>query len=494
MKRKFKMNSSYEPSRNAIELSRATMNNDSPTRVHDWESIYLALERMNLLVQPNSDVLGHLVRMGELGMCSDNGVPKFLAPGRHILWSPYNAYKGNVPISQKFIQLGENLQIVTIDNSEIGLSTSMGKNILLEPGQHILTAPQRYIKSERVDKNYVHLGTHHWISVPVGNVAVAFNQGKKIIITPDPLKVAPEHEQYIHCTKGQMFKIDSPTFMFNEATGFKSTQMEEIQLAELKVNTSEMISLNVAGSIRYQIVDPVRAFLMTEDVVDDIRIQARATLTSVFAKLSIDEIASSIASTNLTSKKDHSNIPQDMLHHATNIFMEEFQHVVSNWGVDARLINITNMQLENATFREAVQARAQQNLQANTRLSVVATQTETELQEADRNRRKQIIEAEAKAESIRRLADAEVYSAKKKSEAAKELSNEPLARELALMDAQAKIAGNLGDKTVITDMNLGGYGVRGTLGQTMWLKQDKARPLSLIQEDPQPMMAKSAAI
>src|SRR5204863_9517837 len=103
---------------------------------------------------------------------------------------------------------GHNIQIVTIDNSEIGLSTKMGENILLEPGQHILIAPHRYVKAEPVDKNYVHLGTHHRISVPVSNVAVAYNEGKKIIITPVPLKVDAAHQEYIFCTNGQMFKID----------------------------------------------------------------------------------------------------------------------------------------------------------------------------------------------------------------------------------------------------------------------------------------------
>lgn len=445
----------------------------SPTRVRNTETIYDALRRMDLLVASNSESIGHLVRHGELGMCSDNGVPKFLAPGRHVLLSPWNSYKGNVDISNKFITHGHNIQIVTIDNSEIGLSTKMGENILLEPGQHILTAPQRFVKAEPVDKNYVHLGTHHRVSVPVGNVAVAYNEGKKIIITPVPLKVDADHEEYIVCTHGKMFTINSPTFMFDPKIGFKSIQLEDIELKELTVNTSEMVPFNVIGSVRYQITDPVRAFLMTEDVVADIIEQARATLTSVFSQLLMDEIASSVASTNVSNVKDKHPIPQSMLHHATEIFMKEFQYVVSNWGVDAKLINITSMQPVNAGFRDAIQSRAQQNLQANTQLSVVATQTETQLQEADRNRRKQIIEAEAKAEVTRRLADAEVYRAERQAEAARKLAEEPLAKELALMEAQAKIAGNLGDKTVITDMRLGGYGIQGTAGQMMWLQDNR---------------------
>ncbi|HTM63197.1 MAG TPA: SPFH domain-containing protein [Gammaproteobacteria bacterium] len=457
------------------EIEPVALPDHHPTRVGDNESIYDALDRMGLLRQPNSWSTGHLVRKGEVGMCSDNGVPVFLAPGRHILWSPYNAYKGNATISDKMIRLGQNIEIVTIDQSEIGLSVAKGKNILLEPGQHILQAPQRYVKSVATNQNYVRLGTHHRISVPIGNVAVAYNEGRKLIITPVPLLVDKAHEEYIICTDGKMFTINSPTFMFDPASGFKSIQMEDIALQSLTVNTSEMISLSVVGSVRYQIVDPVRAFLMTENVEEDIVKQANATLTSVFSQLSIDEIASSIASTNVQNMKgkEGSQIPHDMLHHATDLFMREFQEIVRGWGVDAKIVNITSLQLVNETFRQAVQSRAEQSMQANTKLAVVKAQTDVELQEADRNRQKTIIDAEAKAEAIRKIADADVYAAVKKAECAKSLASEPLAERLAIMKAQSEIVGNLGDKTIITDLKLGSYGLRDLGGQMMWLNSQE---------------------
>jgi len=449
-------------------------NDYQETRVLDNESLYDALSNRGLLVEPNGGVAGHLVRAGELGMSSDNGVPYFLAPGRHILWSPLNAYKGNVSITDKKIELG-NIQIITIDKSEIGLSVNKGEHILLGPGQHILQAPQRFLKSEKIDKSYIKLGTHHWISVPVGNVAVAYNQGKKIIITPVPLKVDSDHEEYIHCTSGQMFKTQSPTFNFDEKTGFKSIQMEDIQLEQLTVNTSEMISLSVVGSVRYQITDPVRAFLITEDVVEDIKKQALATLTSVFSQLSIDEIATSLAATNTSSIKSKNEIiPHDMLHHATNLFMKEFQTVVKMWGVEATLVNITSLQLVNETFRSVVQSRAQKSMEANTQLAVAGTQTDVEIQQATRQKQKKMIEAEGEAGAIKTIADAKLYAAMKQTEAAKCLSEQPLAMKLSLMEGQANIASKLGDKTVITDFKLGNYGLKGGNGQMLFFDKQKA--------------------
>tara|TARA_R110000868_G_scaffold210193_10_gene460230 strand:- start:89 stop:1579 length:1491 start_codon:yes stop_codon:yes gene_type:complete len=471
----------YSPLTEMQPLSKEREVAHHPTRVGDNETLYEALDRMGLLRQANSSAFGHLVRKGELGMCSDNGVPLFLAPGRHVLWSAYNSYKGNVPISRNMIQLGQNLQIVTIDNSEIGLSTSKGANILLVPGQHILQAPQRYVKSERVDKNYVHLGTHHRISVPVGNVAVAYNEGRKVIITPEDLNVDDAHRDYIVFTKGKMFMVDSPTFVFDPQAGFKSIQMEDIQLEKLTVNTSEMFALDVVGSVRYQISDPVRAFLLTEDVEGDIKKQAYATLTAAFSQLSINEIASSLASTHVSKGKEERNdIPHDMLHHATALFMEEFQSVVKGWGVEAKLVNITSMQLQNKTFTDSIQSRAQQSMQANTRLEVVAAESDAILQEAERNRKKQVIEAEGKSEAIRKLADANVYADEKRAEGARLLSTEPLARELALMDGHAKIMHELGDKTTIiaSDYNLGNYSASSASGQTMWLSRNNSERLS----------------
>lgn len=453
-------------------------NNHPATRVADDSTLYDTLDAQGILVQPNSSVFGHLVRQGEVGMCSDNGKPYFLAPGRHILWSPLNKFKGSAKISDTRIKNGK-VEIITVDRSQIGLYTDKGDNKLLEPGQYVLHQPQVFQKFEQVNKDYVKLGTHHRISVPIGNVAVAYNEGKRIIITPEPLKVDDAHKDYIICTDGKMFTIDSPTFIFNQQTGFQSVQMEDLQLDELVVNTSEMISLSVEGSVRYQIKDPVRAFLKTDGLIDDIKRQAYATLTSVFSQLSINEIASSLATTTTThtrgkGKEKAEDAPHDMLHHATSLFMKEFESVVEKWGVEAQLVNISKMRLVDKTFRDTVQSRAQQSMDANTRLAVVEIQTDVELQEADRKRQKAIIDAEGQAEAVKRAADARVYAAQKDAEAAKLLTEQPLAERLAVMKGQAEIASALGDKTVITDMKLGEYGVKGTQGQMLWLHQRDA--------------------
>jgi regulator of protease activity HflC (stomatin/prohibitin superfamily) len=427
-----------------------SMSPNHDSRVADNETLYTALQRMGLLRPANRNFGGYLIRAGEIGMSSDNGQPFFLAPGRHTLWSPLNAYKGRAPISQKMISLGENIQIVTVEQDEIGLSKANGRYIILQPGQHVLRSPQRYVESKRVDTNYVHLGVHHRISVPVGNVAIAHDNGRKIIITPEKLHVNEGDNAYIRCTNGEMYIVDSPTFRFDPAAGFKSIQMEDIQLNQLVVNTSEMIPLNVVGAVRYKIIDPVQAFLRTEDVEGDIVKQAYATLTSVFSQLSINEIANSLASTIVASEKGKEDAaPHDMLHHATDLFMREFRDIVRDWGVEAKLVNITSLQPKDEAFRKALQSRAEQSMSANSNLAVVAAQTEVVIQEAERNKRKAMIDA-----------DARVYAAEKEAEAAAKLANQPLAQELAIMRGKAEIARSYGNNTVFTSADMGGYSLR----------------------------------
>ncbi len=321
----------------------AVLVDDSPTRVRDGESLYDALKRMGILFDSNVALGIHLIEQGRIGMSIYNGKPYFLGPGQHTLWSGFHHYLGEASISDKIIRHGDKVTIVTIDQGELGLSTLPGKNIILEPGQHIMMAPHKYLSSAPINTNYVKLGTHHRISVPVGSVAIAYNDGKKIILSPTPLKVDAEHSKHLIVTNDEVYKIDSATFRFDPANGFKSVQMEDMQLQELTVNTREMISLKVVGSVRYQIVDPVRAFLMTEDVVADIQEQAKAVLTSVFSKLSIDEVASSLAAIGVHTKGGKEELSEDMLHHATKLFMDEFSIIVRKWGVEANLINITSM-------------------------------------------------------------------------------------------------------------------------------------------------------
>lgn len=104
-------------------------------------SLYDALARMHLLERPSipRGMGWNLIREGEIGLAMLNGSPKFLAPGRHTFWSPLNSMVEVVSITKKLIEIGP-IQVVTINQGELGLSLRNGETILLDPGRYILRA------------------------------------------------------------------------------------------------------------------------------------------------------------------------------------------------------------------------------------------------------------------------------------------------------------------------------------------------------------------
>ena len=433
-----------------------------------------ALKLLGLLKEPSSPkgIGMHLIREGELGLSLNNGRPYFLAPGRHTLWSPLNKFIKRVSITDKYISLGP-IQIVTLEQGELGLSKKNGENIILtEPGRYILVAPHVFVKTVAANEEYIELGTHHRISVPQGYVAIAFVAGKQIIISPNDTK----HGPYI---------TDSPTFLFDPEdpnAGFQSTQIKETKLEELVVNTKENIAVKVIGIIRYHINNPHIAFFEIENVHAAIKLQAEATLTSVFAQLSIDQISTSLSTTNVSSlkgkEKESDVVPSDFIHTATDLFIKEFKNVVEKWGVVLDNLNILGMSFVEESFRDTLRHRAEKWMNAGTDLANVKLVNDVATSTTEREKRQRIIQAESEAEAIRIKADAKLYEADKHAEAAEILSQTPLASQLALLNAQKEIVEKMGDKTVFISHDLAvavgaAYGNQGMRGMTLFNQNNR---------------------
>lgn len=435
--------------------------------VGSHENIYEALEKRGLLVRPRFPAsLGlHLIKDGEIGLCLDNGHPKFLMGGaRYTFWSIFNKFLGTKSLTEKVIQLGS-IQIVTINQGEIGLSVKNGVNKILEPGRYIFRAPHQFVKSVPLNEPYIELGTHRRITVPAGHVAIAFDKGKQIIITPEQTKEGP-------------YTTDSPTFSFDPATGFKSTQIEEIKLDKLSVNTNEMIALNVVGLIRYQIVDPQKAFFNVDKVHEAIKLQAESTLTSVFAQLSIDKVGTGLSTSNVAQKTDQT--PHDLIHEATDLFIKEFKKVVLDWGIDLKTLNILSMEPTDRAFLDTLRMRAQKRIEADTNLVNLKATNEVALQQSEREAKQKALVARGEADAIKIKADAELYAAEQAQKAAKMLEAQPLAAHLAVLKGQADVARAMGNNTVFMphNMGLGQYGIKDAAGRMFFGQvnaQDQAK-------------------
>ena len=227
---------------------------DMNIRLPANRSLYDELEQRNLLERPGlaSGIGLNLIQDGQLGLAMFNRSPKFLAPGRYTFLSPFNHLIRVVSITDKLITLG-NIQIVTVNQGELGLSLRNGESILLDPGRYILTAPHVFDKSTPANAQYIELGTYRRITVPVGFVAVAFDIGKQIIIRPEDTESGP-------------FETNSPTFLFDKKTGFQSVQLQVRELDQLVVNTRDGITIIAKGLITYRIHDPRIAFMTVQDI------------------------------------------------------------------------------------------------------------------------------------------------------------------------------------------------------------------------------------
>jgi len=417
---------------------------DDGIRVRPNVSLYDELNQRHLLKYPWFPTgLGfHLITDGQLGLAMMNQTPKFLAPGRHTFWSPFDHLVGVANITDKLITLG-NIQIVTINQGELGLSRRNGETILLDPGRYVLRAPHIFEKSTEANAQYIELGTYRRITVPVGYVAVAFDIGKQIIVRPEDTESGP-------------FETNSPTFLFDKRTGFQSVQLQVRELDELKVNTRDGITIIARGLITYRIHDARAAFMTVQDIHGAVKRAAEATLTSLFLNASIDEIAPPVPQ-KLTEKNlitlQTANDNENFNQHIRDAFLHDFSHKVNKWGIELQDLNIEKLEFD-GNVKDLLRKRAQARVETATSLANMRSQTDIAMQEAERHKQQAQIQAEAQASVTRTKADADFYAAERHAQAAKLLQEVPLSAQLELKRLDVEMIKATGERTTFMPMNM----------------------------------------
>ncbi|CAF1003084.1 unnamed protein product [Adineta steineri] len=441
---------------------------DDDIRIHTDRSLYDELDQRHLLKHPRHPVgLGfHLIRDGQLGLAMLNQTPMFLAPGRHTFWSPFDHLTGVANITDKLITLG-NIQIVTINQGELGLSRRNGETILLDPGRYVLIAPHTFEKSTEANAQYIELGTYRRITVPIGYVAVAFDIGKQIIIRPEDTESGP-------------FETNSPTFLFDKQTGFQSVQLQVRELDELKVNTRDGITITARGLITYRIHDPRAAFMTVQDIHGAVKRAAEATLTSLFLNAAIDEIAPPVPTKpkeneliNLKIATESENFNQ----HIRQAFIHDFSHKVNQWGIDLQDLNIEKLEFD-SSVKDLLRKRAQARVETATSLSNMCSQTDIAMQQANREKQQAQIQAEAEAFVTRTKADADFYAAERHAQAAKILQEVPLSAQLELKRLDVEMIKATGERTTFMPLNMriGDIGMTDKRsGQMYWASSDATK-------------------
>ncbi|AYV85671.1 MAG: SPFH domain / Band 7 domain containing protein [Satyrvirus sp.] len=380
------------------------------TIILDNETIYDALQRRKLLRTPGPfSIFGvHLVSQGQIGLSMHNGNPMFLYPGRYTFLSAYTHFVGVSNITDALIRLGP-IEIVTINQGEIGLSMKNGENILLDPGRYILTAPHIFVNKTSANQNYIKLGTYVRLVCPKNAIFIAFDQGKQFIISSEDTKNGP-------------FETTSPTFNFNPETGMKSTQLQVKELDVLKVNTKDGITITTKGLLTYIVRDPYLAFIVVNNIDLSLKRTAESILTNIFLNISIDQIAPSVPSADGKQKKpilvreQHLDENEDFSRYIRNTFLHDFKTLVSGWGVE--ITNLTIEQLDyDKNIGDLLRKRAQARLETATNLANMFSQTEIAVQEAHREYESKKIKSEAESNAVKIASDAEFYRKKRQAEA-----------------------------------------------------------------------------
>eukprot|EP01138_Halocafeteria_seosinensis_P003298 gb/GECG01003373.1/.p1 GENE.gb/GECG01003373.1/~~gb/GECG01003373.1/.p1 ORF type:complete len:320 (+),score=22.05 gb/GECG01003373.1/:1-960(+) len=119
---------------------------------------------------------------GEIGIAEMDGYPVVLHPGRHCINDPLFSFIKRAPVTEAHIQ-HSNIHIITVPKNSIGLCTCDGIPHLLEPGRHVVNN-SRFTFTGFVDatKEHIYLGSKHRIIVPAGKIGLGVERGESLFL------------------------------------------------------------------------------------------------------------------------------------------------------------------------------------------------------------------------------------------------------------------------------------------------------------------------
>jgi len=410
-----------------------------------------------------------LINQGQLGFSINNGRPELLLPGRHLLMSPLNQYKGTFSRGDDLIRV-EPITIVRVQEGSVGLALNGAAPEVLLPGLHIRNnAAFKFERTVGIDEELIQFYTIKLLTVRSGGVRVCFANGKVQVF----------HEG--------RYAINSGTFNIG---GRINTQQTNIRFDKHPVLLDGGINLLVEGLLTYQVTDVERLIheLGDTNLERTIKDITKAELARVFAGLHLEQISSAsnnqplsdekqlqqLANANATGDDVSSMLGKGQgMHHGSpesaegetrmwicGQVIKAISPIVTAWGV-----KIKNFQLESTNIADykyaseyeaasLAMAKAKADLRARhaTNKIVLAT-AEVKAQslriEAEGRKNAAIIEAEGVAEARR-------IDAKARNEAAKMMQN-PFAKEFAMNGQQVEFARNLKANvlTVVPESALG---------------------------------------
>jgi len=213
-----------------------------------------------------------LVKEGQYGIAMNNGKPEILAPGRHLLSSPFNSIVKIVNSSDDVILVSP-ISIIRIPEGFIGLAFNNAAPEVLLPGLHVRkSAGFKFVSTNSLQDELIMSGPIKFLTVRSGNVRVCYNRGKVVIF------------------KEGRYAINSGTFVIG---GIIVTQQQNVRFDRHPVLLDGGISMLVEGLLTYKVEDVTK--LITElgdrDLLHSIKDVTKAELARVFASIHLEHLA-----------------------------------------------------------------------------------------------------------------------------------------------------------------------------------------------------------
>ena len=232
------------------------------------------------------------------------------------------------------------------------------------------------------------------------------------------IKIVPQSEKWVverigkyHRTLEAGLQIIIPFF---ESIKFK-VAVQETQLPPDPINsiTKDNVSISIKLAILYRIIDPSRSKYRIENLELGIKTIINGTVRSVIGKTDLDEV-------------------QSNRRHLASEIETELQHVADEWGIKLTRVEITEVDVDEAT-KEAMQIQ----LNAERRRRGTVTQAEGDKQAVQLNADAELYKSQKLAEAKKILADAEAYAVAVVSKAITEGGSSAVEFEIRKIQAAA---------------------------------------------------------
>lgn len=416
----------------------------------------------------------HLIPEGRVGFSINSGQPAIMAPGWHMLSSPFNCFQEEVPINTSPLRVGP-VTVVRVPQGHVGLAVDNTSLQLLMPGTHARSSGLfSFLRVESMSSQLIEFQQIKFLTVPTGFVRVCFLNGAVIALA-----------------EGR-YAINTPVFQIGPIV---DVRQENLRFSRHIVLLDGGVSLECEGLLTYQIVDPV---LLTKNMgaddveraLQDVTKAELAKVAKVFASVYLEQLsglraseiphethvvssgATSAAVGDVKDVKSEASNGGKPLPSASDRHEEEWQEkqhemmrmkictqvtddispICEPWGVKIIKFQLETTRLADQKFGAEYEAATLAIAKAKATLKSNAAENLVKIQqsraealavqiEAEGKKSAQIIQAQGLAESMRIESEARQNAA--------HAMKDKFGQDLALYEQQVKLVGNLKATTLV---------------------------------------------